>query len=70
KLIKIQVRNKVIQGEQVEFINKNLNSYHTRLDEITNEAGEMVQVAQPGQEIVIRTNLPIGANDILRREKI
>ena len=70
KLIKIQVRNKVIQGEQVEFINKNLNSYHARLDEITNEAGEMVQVAQPGQEIIIRTNLPIGANDILRREKI
>jgi len=69
KLIKIQVRNKVIQGEQVEFINKNLNSYHARLDEITNEAGEMVQVAQPGQEIVIRTNLPIGINDILRREK-
>ncbi len=70
KLVKIQVRNKVIQGEQVEFINKNLNSYHARLDEIMNEAGEMVQVAQPGQEIVIRTNLPIGANDILRREKI
>jgi putative protease len=69
KLIKIQVRNKVIQGEHVEFINKNLNSYHVRLDEITNEAGEMVQVAQPGQEIVIRTNLPIGTNDILRREK-
>jgi len=70
KLVKIQVRNKVIQGEQVEFINKNLNSYHARLDEIMNEAGEVVQVAQPGQEIVIRTNLPIGANDILRREKI
>ena len=70
KLIKIQVRNKMIQGEQVEFINKNLNSYRARLDDMTNEAGEVVQVAQTGQEIVIRTNLPIGVNDILRREKI
>ena len=69
KFIKIQVRNKIIRGEQVEFINKNLNSYCAKLDDMTNEVGEMVQVAQPGQEIMIRTNLPIGANDILRREK-
>ena len=70
RLIKIQVRNKIIQGEQVEFIDKNLNSYHIRLDDIMDEKGEALQVAQPRQEIVIRTNLPIGVNDLLRREKI
>lgn len=70
KLIKIEVRNKVMQGEPVEYINKHLNGYHTRLDDITNVAGEIVRVAQPGQEILIRTHLPIGANDMVRRVKV
>ena len=69
RLIKLQVRNKITRGEQVEFINKNLNSYHTRLDEITNGEGETLQVAQPGQEIMIKTDLPIGVNDLLRKER-
>lgn len=69
RLVKLQVRNKVIQGEEVEFIDKDLNSYHTRLEEMMNEKREIIQLAQPGQDILIRTNLRIGVNDLLRREK-
>ena len=70
RFIKLQVRNKIIQGEQVEFIDKNLNRYHTRLEAMMSEKGEMLQLAQPGQEIVIKTALPVGVNDVLRRAKI
>jgi len=70
RLIKLQVRNKIIQGERVEFIDKNMNSYYTRLEEMMNEKGKMLQLAQPGQEIMIKTSLPVGVNDLLRREKI
>jgi putative protease len=70
RLIKLQVRNKIIQGEEVEFIDKNLNSYHTRLEEMMNEKGEMLPLAQPGQEILIKTKLQVGVNDLLRREKM
>lgn len=68
--IKIQVRNKIIKGEQVEFIDKDLNSYHIRLEKIMDKKGEILQLAQPGQEIVIKTTLPVGVNDLLRRKKI
>lgn len=69
RLVKLQVRNKITRGDEVEFIDKNLNSYHTRLEEMMNEKGEMLSFAQPGQEIVIKTNLRVGVNDLLRREK-
>ena len=69
RLVKLQVRNKITRGDKVEFINKDLNSYHTTVDEMMNERGEVLPLAQPGQEIVIRTNLQVGVNDLLRREK-
>jgi len=59
KFVKLQVRNKIIRGEEVEFIDKNLNNYHTRLEEMMNEQREILPLAQPGQ-----------VNDLLRREKI
>jgi len=70
KFVKLQVRNKIIRGEKVEFMDKNLNNYHTRLEEMMSEQGEILPLAQPGQEIVIKTTLPVSANDLLRREKI
>ena len=69
RLVKVQVRNKITRGDKVEFINKDLNSYHTTVDEMMNERRDVLPLAQPGQEIVIRTNLQVGVNDLLRREK-
>ncbi len=70
RLVKLQVRNKIIQGDKVEFIDKDLNSYHTTVEKMMNEKGEVLPLAQPGQEIVIRTNSQVGVNDLLRKKKV
>lgn len=69
RLVTLQVRNKLLQGDEVEFFDKDLNSYHIRLVKMMNEKMEVIQVAQPGQIIVIRTNLPVGINDLLRKKR-
>ena len=70
RLVKLQVRNKITQGDKVEFIDKDLNSYHTTVEKMMNEKGEVLPLAQPGQEIVIRTDLQVGVNDLLRKKKV
>jgi putative protease len=70
RLVKLQVRNKITQGDKVEFIDKDLNSYHTTVEKMMNEKGEVLPLAQPGQEIVIRTNSRVGVNDLLRKKKV
>ena len=70
RLVKLQVRNKITQGDKVEFIDKDLNSYHTTVEKMMNEKGEVLPFAQPGQEIVIRTNSQVGVNDLLRKKKV
>ena len=67
--VKIQVRNKIVSGDEIEFITKELNSYHMKLGDFTNEQGEIIQVAQPGQEILLRTDLPVRPNDLMRKKK-
>jgi putative protease len=67
--VRIQVRNKIVSGDEIEFITKELESYHMKLGDFTNEKGEMLQVAQPGQEILLRTDLPVRPNDLIRKKK-
>jgi putative protease len=69
RVVKLQVRNRLAQGEEVEVINRYLNSYRIRVEEMVGEQGERVEVAHPGEQIVIETDLPIGVNDLVRREK-
>jgi hypothetical protein len=40
-----------------------------KVADFTNEKGEILQVAQPGQEIFLRTDLPVRANDLIRKKK-
>jgi hypothetical protein len=40
------------------------------LGEFTNGKGEMLRVAQPGQEILLRTDLPLRANDLIRKKSL
>jgi putative protease len=70
KHVKIQVRNKIVSGDEIEFITKELKSYHMQLGEFTNGKGELLQVAQPGQEILLRTDLPVRVNDLIRKKKL
>jgi putative protease len=66
--VKVNVRNRIMPGQQVEVITKDLQSFQTKLDELVNEKGECLQAAHPGHEIVIKTNLPVGVNDLIRKK--
>ena len=68
RLVKLQVRNKLVPGVQIEFINnRGLNSFQTRLEEIVDGNGTVICAAHPGQEILIRTSLPVNVNDLVRK---
>lgn len=67
--VRIQVRNKIVSGDEVEFITRELKIYHTVVEEFANERGEMLTTAQPGQEILLRTDLPVGVNDLVRKKQ-
>ena len=66
--VKIHVRNKIIPGEQVEIITRDLQNFHTRFEEIISEKGEILEAAHPGQEIVIRMDIPVSVNDLVRKK--
>jgi putative protease len=67
--VKLHVRNKVVPGEQVEIITRDLQSFYTRLGEIVSEKGEVLQAAHPGQEVVIKTDVPVSVNDLVRKKR-
>jgi putative protease len=67
--MKLHVRNKIVPGEQVEVITRDLQSFHTRLGEIISEKGEVLQAAHPGQEVVIKTDVPVSVNDLVRKKR-
>ena len=67
--VKLHVRNRVFPGEQVEIITRDLQSFHTRLGEISSEKGKTLQAAHPGQEIVFKTDVPVRVNDLVRKRK-
>ncbi|MDX1778328.1 MAG: U32 family peptidase C-terminal domain-containing protein, partial [Thermodesulfobacteriota bacterium] len=66
--VKVDVRNKIISGQQVEIITADLQSFQMKLDQLVNEKGECLQAAHPGQEILIKTSLPVRVNDLIRKE--
>jgi putative protease len=66
--VKVDVRNKIIPGQQVEILTTDLQSFQTQLDQLVNERGECLQAAHPGQEIVIKTGLPVRVNDLIRKK--
>jgi putative protease len=66
--VKVDVRNKIMPGQQVEIITTDLKSFQTKLAELVNEKGECLQAAHPGQEVVIKTSLPVRVNDLIRKK--
>jgi len=69
KRIKIEVRNKIVSGDEIEWVTRELKSYPMKVGEFTNDEGALLRVAQPGQDIFLTTDLPLGVNDLLRKGK-
>ena len=67
--VKLHVRNKVVSGEQVEIITRDLQSFHTIVGEMVSEKGEFLEAAHPGQEVVIKTDVPVSVNDLVRKKR-
>jgi len=67
--ITVQVRNRIATGEWIEFVDRDLNCHSIRLAEMTDEHGAVLREAHPGQEVLIRADLPVGVNDLLRKRK-
>jgi putative protease len=67
--VKLHVRNKVVSGEQVEIITRDLQSFHTVVGEMVSEKGEFLEAAHPGQEVVIKTDVPVSVNDLVRKKR-
>jgi putative protease len=68
--IKLEVRNRIARGELIEFVDRGLQCHTGRLVEMTDEQGDALEHAHPGRHVLVRTDLPVGTNDLLRRRKI
>lgn len=68
--IHLEVRNRITRGELMEFVDREFKCHSSRLIEMTDEQGAALGVAHPGRHVLVRTDLPVGKNDLLRRKKI
>jgi putative protease len=67
--VRLDVRNRVTRGELIEFVDRELHCHTGRLAEMTDERGDTLDEAHPGRQVLVRTDLPVGKNDLLRRKK-
>jgi len=65
----VGVRNRLEAGETLELIGRSMTAATLILREMTDEAGEPLQVAHPNQRVRIRTSIPAAQYDLIRREK-
>jgi putative protease len=65
----VGVRNRLAVGETLEFIGRGMAAATLILQEMTDEAGEPLPVANPNQRVRLRTPFPAAQYDLIRREK-
>ncbi|BDV44070.1 peptidase U32 [Geotalea uraniireducens] len=64
----IEVRNRLVAGETVEFVGRQLTANSFRLDGLTGIAGEPLAEAHPNQRIRLRPPFAAERFDLLRRQ--
>jgi putative protease len=67
--VRLDVRNRITRGDLIEFVDRELHCHTGRLAEMTDERGDALDEAHPGRQVLVRTDLPVGKNDLLRRRK-
>ncbi|RQW78342.1 MAG: U32 family peptidase [Geobacter sp.] len=65
----VGVRNRLQVGDTLEVIGRDMASNMVILREMTNEAGEALQAANPNQKALLRVPFPAEKYDLIRREK-
>jgi hypothetical protein len=67
--IKIEVRNQIRLGDEVEFLGKSGEINHLFLEKMINEDGEITRIAQPNQIVILTVNFPTSVTDLIRKQK-
>jgi putative protease len=67
--IRVEVRNQIRLGDEVEFIGKSGEINHLFLEKMINEDGETIEIAQPNQIVILTVNFPTSVTDLIRKQK-
>ncbi|MEW6614059.1 MAG: U32 family peptidase [Thermodesulfobacteriota bacterium] len=67
--IKVEVRNQIRLGDEVEFIGKSGEINHLFLEKIINEDGKIIEIAQPNQIVILTVNFPTSVSDLILKQK-
>lgn len=67
--VKVGVRNRIITGDEVEVLRPCGPPVKDRVLEIIDKKGDVVEVAQPNSEALIRFNHSYHANDLIRNSE-
>lgn len=66
--VRLDVRNKIFQGEAVEVIGKKGAPTPDRIETIINEKGESAPFAQPNEQVTVTLTGTYEKNDLIRRK--
>jgi putative protease len=64
---KVDVRNKIFEGEAVEVLTRSGPSKNDRIRTITDDSGNRLACAQPGSTVMVALESRYRANDLIRR---
>jgi U32 family peptidase len=65
--VRVNVRNKLFQGETVEVVRKKGAPVLDRIETVINEQGESVPFAQPNEQVTVSLTGSYEKNDLIRR---
>jgi len=68
--IKVEVRNRIELGDEIEFIGKSGRINRLYLENMSNEDCRKIRIAQPNQLVTLMVDFPTDKNDLIRKQKI
>jgi len=67
--VHVQVRNKIVKGDELEVFTKELPPKKFTLDYLESKTGADIDHAQPLQEVYMKFGFDVAENDLIRRER-
>ncbi|MDY7033130.1 MAG: U32 family peptidase [Thermodesulfobacteriota bacterium] len=67
--VKVEIRNQVKLGDELEFIGKSGDVHCMLLQEMKDEEDKDLTIAQPNQFVILQVDFPTQRNDLIRRQK-
>ncbi len=67
--VEVEVKNKIMRGEWLEFFGRNKKTFLKKVDRIEGLDGDIKEVAQPNERVILWIDAPMERFDIIRRTK-